>query len=129
MTREYTEEALKEKLKTLGIEGNAVLSATGNLNGQTLRFKNEPARHKLLDMLGDFALIGTRLKAQVLAARPGHAANIEFARKVRKLYQQQQSVRKYQPSPTDGLVFDAQAILKLDAAPVSILVDRPHHEV
>lgn len=111
--KEYTDEELTAKLKKLGIEDNAILGSKSNLNGQALRFKNEPARHKLLDMLGDFALIGIRLKAQVLAARPGHAANIEFARKVRKLYQQQQSVRKYQPSPTSGLVFDAQAILKL----------------
>ena len=48
-----------------------------------------------------------------MAALPGHAANIAFARKVRKLWEQQKSVRKYQSSPTDGLVFDAQAILKM----------------
>jgi len=41
-------------------------------------------------------LIGVPLKAQILAARPGHASNIEFARKIRKLYQQKQLVRKYQ---------------------------------
>ncbi|MGA0046297.1 MAG: 3-hydroxyacyl-ACP dehydratase FabZ, partial [Candidatus Kapaibacteriota bacterium] len=97
----------------LGIEENAVLGSSGLLNNKTLRFKNEPARHKLLDMIGDLALIGTRLNAQVLAARPGHASNIEFARMVRKLYQQQKSVRKYQPSPAEGMVFDAQAILKM----------------
>lgn len=104
---------LQAKLKDLGIEENAVLGSSGLLNNKTLRFKNEPARHKLLDMIGDLALIGTRLNAQVLAARPGHASNIEFARMVRKLYQQQKSVRKYQPSPAEGMVFDAQAILKM----------------
>ncbi len=111
--QELTDDELSAKLKTLGIEDNAVLGNNGILNNRTLRFRNEPARHKLLDMLGDLALIGIRLKAQVLAARPGHASNIEFARIVRKLYQQQRSVRKYQPSATEGLVFDAQAILRL----------------
>lgn len=111
--QELSDEDLRAKLSRLGIEGNAVLGTNGILNNQSLRFKNEPARHKLLDMIGDFALIGARLRAQVLAARPGHAANIEFARKVRKLYEQQQVVRKYQPSPTEGVVFDIQAILKM----------------
>jgi UDP-3-O-[3-hydroxymyristoyl] N-acetylglucosamine deacetylase / 3-hydroxyacyl-[acyl-carrier-protein] dehydratase len=111
--QELTDDELRSKLATMGITDNAVLGSNGILNDQKLRFKNEPARHKLLDMIGDLALIGARIKAQVLAARPGHAANIEFARMVRKLYEQQQSVRKYQPSPTEGLVFDAQAILKI----------------
>ena len=111
--QEISDADLKDKLERLGIQGNAVLGSNGILNNQALRFKNEPARHKLLDMIGDFALIGARLRAQVLAARPGHAANIEFARKVRKLYAQQQVVRKYQPSPTEGMVFDIQAILKM----------------
>ena len=110
---DITDAELQAKLKDLGIEENAVLGSSGLLNNKTLRFKNEPARHKLLDMIGDLALIGTRLNAQVLAARPGHASNIEFARMVRKLYQQQKSVRKYQPSPAEGMVFDAQAILKM----------------
>jgi UDP-3-O-[3-hydroxymyristoyl] N-acetylglucosamine deacetylase / 3-hydroxyacyl-[acyl-carrier-protein] dehydratase len=57
----------------------------GILNNVELRYKNEPARHKLLDVIGDLALIGRPLKAQILAARPGHAANIAFAKKVKKV--------------------------------------------
>lgn len=57
----------------------------GILNNVELRFQNEPARHKLLDMIGDLALIGTPLKAQIMAARPGHAANVEFAKKIKKI--------------------------------------------
>lgn len=56
----------------------------GILNNVELRYKNEPARHKLLDMVGDLALAGRPLKAQVLAARPGHAANVAFAKKLKK---------------------------------------------
>ncbi len=56
----------------------------GILNNIELRYKNEPARHKLLDMMGDLALAGRPLKAQILAARPGHAANVAFAKKLKK---------------------------------------------
>ena len=64
-------------------------------------------------MLGDFALIGTPIKAQILAARPGHAANVEFARKVRKLYQQKKIVKKYQFVKKEGVVFDINAIHRI----------------
>ena len=57
----------------------------GILNNVELRYKNEPARHKLLDIIGDLALVGRPLKAQILAARPGHAANVAFAKKLKKL--------------------------------------------
>jgi UDP-3-O-[3-hydroxymyristoyl] N-acetylglucosamine deacetylase / 3-hydroxyacyl-[acyl-carrier-protein] dehydratase len=56
----------------------------GILNNVELRYKNEPARHKLLDVIGDLALVGRPIKAQILAARPGHAANIAFAKKLKK---------------------------------------------
>jgi UDP-3-O-[3-hydroxymyristoyl] N-acetylglucosamine deacetylase/3-hydroxyacyl-[acyl-carrier-protein] dehydratase len=56
----------------------------GILNNEDLRYKNEPARHKLLDVVGDLALVGRPLKAQILAARPGHAANVAFAKKLKR---------------------------------------------
>ncbi|MEJ8757354.1 bifunctional UDP-3-O-[3-hydroxymyristoyl] N-acetylglucosamine deacetylase/3-hydroxyacyl-ACP dehydratase [Pontibacter sp. H259] len=61
---------------------------TGTLNNTELRFKNEPARHKLLDLMGDLALIGRPIKGQILAARPGHAANIGFAKRVKRAIQE-----------------------------------------
>ncbi|HEY9116576.1 MAG TPA: bifunctional UDP-3-O-[3-hydroxymyristoyl] N-acetylglucosamine deacetylase/3-hydroxyacyl-ACP dehydratase, partial [Roseivirga sp.] len=56
----------------------------GILNNVELRHRNEPARHKLLDVVGDLALVGRPIKAQILAARPGHAANVAFAKKLKK---------------------------------------------
>ncbi len=56
----------------------------GILNEKDLIFSNEPARHKLLDLIGDFALIGMPVKGKILATRPGHASNIEFAKKIRQ---------------------------------------------
>ncbi|MFM8179241.1 MAG: bifunctional UDP-3-O-[3-hydroxymyristoyl] N-acetylglucosamine deacetylase/3-hydroxyacyl-ACP dehydratase [Candidatus Kapaibacterium sp.] len=111
--REMSDEELQALLTKLGIEGSAVLGGTGILNDKKLRYRNEPARHKLLDMLGDLALIGVPMKAQILAARPGHAANIEFARKVRKHYLQKKALRRLQPKHANGIVMDINAIMKV----------------
>lgn len=72
----------------------------GILNNVELRYKNEPARHKLLDVMGDLALAGKPIKAQILAARPGHAANVAFAKKLKKAMQtsSKQNAPKYNPS-------------------------------
>ncbi|MCU0428734.1 MAG: bifunctional UDP-3-O-[3-hydroxymyristoyl] N-acetylglucosamine deacetylase/3-hydroxyacyl-ACP dehydratase [Cytophagaceae bacterium] len=69
----------------------------GILNNVQLRYVNEPARHKLLDMIGDLALVGRPLKAQILAARPGHASNVAFAKKIKKLMKEasKNNVPKY----------------------------------
>ncbi|MGB4205414.1 MAG: bifunctional UDP-3-O-[3-hydroxymyristoyl] N-acetylglucosamine deacetylase/3-hydroxyacyl-ACP dehydratase [Bacteroidales bacterium] len=56
----------------------------GILNNLELYFPNEPARHKLLDVVGDLALIGVPLKAHVIATRPGHTSNVQFAKLIRK---------------------------------------------
>ena len=97
----------------LGIQNKLTLGENGILNNVKVRFKNEPVRHKLLDLLGDLALIGAPIKAQILAARPGHRANVEFAKMVRKLYQQKKLVKKYQFVKTEGVVFDVNAIQRI----------------
>ncbi len=72
----------------------------GILNNVELRYNNEPARHKLLDIIGDLALAGRPLKAQILAARPGHAANVAFAKKLKKamLQADKKGIPRYNPS-------------------------------
>ena len=57
----------------------------GFLNNVDLRFHNEPARHKLLDIVGDLALVGRRIKGKIIAKRPGHLANTELAKIIRKM--------------------------------------------
>jgi len=99
--------------KKLGLEKGVILGSNGILNNKELRFRNEPARHKLLDVLGDLALIGVPIKAQILAARPGHKANVEFAKLVRKMYQQKKLVKKFQHVKKEGAVFDINAIHKI----------------
>jgi UDP-3-O-[3-hydroxymyristoyl] N-acetylglucosamine deacetylase/3-hydroxyacyl-[acyl-carrier-protein] dehydratase len=72
----------------------------GILNNIELRYNNEPARHKLLDIIGDLGLAGRPLKAQILAARPGHAANVAFAKKLKKAMAEsdKKGVPRYNPS-------------------------------
>ena len=70
----------------LGIEEEVIQGANGILNGKLLRFKNEPVRHKTLDLIGDLALLGTPIKGHVTAARAGHASNVEFVKKLKKVY-------------------------------------------
>ncbi|MEP0821417.1 MAG: bifunctional UDP-3-O-[3-hydroxymyristoyl] N-acetylglucosamine deacetylase/3-hydroxyacyl-ACP dehydratase [Ignavibacterium sp.] len=111
--REVSEPDMKRLAHKLGIDHSVILGNTGTLNNKKLHYRNEPARHKLLDLIGDLALIGAPLKAQILAARPGHASNVEFARKVRKLYQQKKLVRKYQHEKKEGVVFDTNAIMRI----------------
>ncbi len=67
----------------------------GVLNNTKLRFFNEPARHKLLDIVGDLALVGKPLKLHVLAALPGHAGNVEFAKKLKALAKKQRMERDF----------------------------------
>jgi UDP-3-O-[3-hydroxymyristoyl] N-acetylglucosamine deacetylase/3-hydroxyacyl-[acyl-carrier-protein] dehydratase len=104
---------VKRISEKFGIKDAVILGTSGVLNNRKLHFPNEPARHKLLDVMGDLALIGVPLKAQILAARPGHAANIEFARRIRKLYQQKKLVRKFQHERKAGVVFDTNAIKRI----------------
>ena len=76
-----------ERLKDLfGIEQNIIQGANGILNGKVLRYKNEPVRHKTLDLIGDLALLGVPIKGHVTAARAGHAINVEFVKKLKKQY-------------------------------------------
>lgn len=65
----------KSELQEIGI---------GILNNVELNHENEPARHKLLDIVGDLALLGRPLKAHILAARPGHATNVDFGKILKK---------------------------------------------
>lgn len=76
-----------DKLATLLNKPKISIGKTGILNDMPLHFDNEPARHKLLDVMGDLALVGRPLKAHILAARPGHTPNVALAKKIKKQMQ------------------------------------------
>ncbi|HEY1020056.1 MAG TPA: bifunctional UDP-3-O-[3-hydroxymyristoyl] N-acetylglucosamine deacetylase/3-hydroxyacyl-ACP dehydratase [Sediminibacterium sp.] len=69
------------------------VKSEGYLNNLELRFPNEPARHKLLDVVGDLALIGYPIKARIIANRPGHSTNVEFARKIKQYIKKNRHVK------------------------------------
>lgn len=71
-------------LRTVFNKPHVEVKGRGVLNNTTLHYYNEPARHKLLDMVGDLALVGMPIKAHILAARPGHAGNVAFAKKIKE---------------------------------------------
>ena len=85
----------------------------GILNGIKLRYKNEPARHKLLDLMGDLALVGVPIKAQILAARPGHQSNVEFAKLLRKQYLAQKNKDRINPKKNKQVVLDINKIMEI----------------
>ncbi len=69
------------------------VKSEGYLNNLELRFPNEPARHKLLDVVGDLALIGYPIKARIIANRPGHSTNVEFAKKIKQYIKKNKHVK------------------------------------
>ncbi len=78
-----TDEEMTRLAKAFGRKKIEIKSG-GYLNNLELRFPNEPARHKLLDVIGDLALTGYALKAHIIANRPGHSSNVEFAKKIKQ---------------------------------------------
>ncbi len=80
------EDKLSALMKQFALPMRPTLGTTGYLNNTELRFPNEPARHKILDTLGDIALLGMPLKARISALRPGHTSNVAFVQKLRRLY-------------------------------------------
>lgn len=123
--RKVSEQELDDLAKLLNKEKVAV-KEEGILNNIDLRYQNEPARHKLLDLIGDLALVGVPIKGHIMAARPGHAANIEFAKVLKKIWLQQKKnppAPKYDPNKTP--IFTNQDIQGLlPHADPFILVDK-----
>ena len=102
-----------DRLSELFQKPSIEVAKEGILNNLELRYRNEPARHKLLDLIGDLALIGAPIKGQITAVRPGHKANVEFAKKIKSVIKQKKIKKKYQSKEEDGVVFDINAIQKI----------------
>ncbi len=79
-----------EKLKVAFGKDKISVTPNGVLDNLTLHFPNEAARHKLLDVVGDLALIGTKIKGKVIANKPGHFVNTQFAKKMSKIIKNEQ---------------------------------------
>jgi len=100
-----------QRLKKIFKKEKIEVKSEGYLNNLDLRFPNEPARHKLLDVVGDLALIGYPIKARIIANRPGHSSNVAFARKIKQYIKKNKHTRDvptYDPSVPP--VYDQQYI-------------------
>ncbi len=73
-----------DRLAKVFNKANIEVKQEGILNNIQMHFPNEPARHKLLDVVGDLALVGHPIRAHIIASRPGHASNVEFAKKIKQ---------------------------------------------
>ncbi|MEO5912382.1 MAG: bifunctional UDP-3-O-[3-hydroxymyristoyl] N-acetylglucosamine deacetylase/3-hydroxyacyl-ACP dehydratase [Pelobium sp.] len=110
---EIDDQELKDLAKAFNREEIKV-AREGILNNIELRYQNEPARHKLLDMIGDLALIGTPIKGHVMAARPGHAANVAFAKKIKAAIKKDKKKKvQHLYDPTVKPLYDIVAIMNI----------------
>ncbi len=114
-----------EKLRDAFGKDKISVKPNGILDNLTLHHPNEAARHKLLDVIGDLALIGTRIRGKVIANKPGHYINTQFAKKLSKLIK----IENRNKVPTFDLnkepVKDVNAIMEmLPHRPPFLLVDK-----
>ena len=109
--RQISQDALDALAKLLGVPTKDA-SELGYLNNKELQSPNEPARHKLLDIIGDMALIGKPIIGRIIATRPGHKINNKLARAIRKQIKQ----NEVQPpiyNPNKEPLYDTNAIKKM----------------
>lgn len=124
--REISQQRLDELAALLG-KPSVKMDGKGYLNNVDLQYQNEPARHKLLDIVGDLALVGKPIKAHILAARPGHASNIAFAKKIKEKINQQkknkESIKPYDLNK-EPLMRVEEIMALLPHRPPFLLVDK-----
>jgi UDP-3-O-[3-hydroxymyristoyl] N-acetylglucosamine deacetylase/3-hydroxyacyl-[acyl-carrier-protein] dehydratase len=125
MDRKVTQEEL-DRLAVLFNKPKIKVKSEGILNNVELYFINEPARHKLLDLLGDLALLGFQMKGKIIASKPGHHINTEFVKLLRKKAKNELSKPTPPPyNPNKPPIFDINEIKrKLPHRPPFLLVDK-----
>ncbi len=101
------------------------VTPNGILNNLELRHSNEAARHKLLDVIGDLALIGQPIKGKIIATKPGHAANTAFAKKIKEVIKMDKKNDAPFYDPSAEPVLDITGIMaRLPHRPPFLLIDK-----
>ncbi|MBW6515872.1 MAG: bifunctional UDP-3-O-[3-hydroxymyristoyl] N-acetylglucosamine deacetylase/3-hydroxyacyl-ACP dehydratase [Candidatus Cloacimonetes bacterium] len=108
-----SEAEMKELQELFGYKEPVPIGKDGIVNETPLRFPNEFVRHKVVDLLGDIALLGVPIKGHILAARSGHKTNVELVKKLRQMYKKQKLQKIYQKKAVTDVVFDITAIQKI----------------
>ncbi|NLP58116.1 bifunctional UDP-3-O-[3-hydroxymyristoyl] N-acetylglucosamine deacetylase/3-hydroxyacyl-ACP dehydratase [Lutibacter sp. B1] len=113
------------KLKEVFKKDSLTVKPNGVLDNLTLRWANEAARHKLLDVVGDMALVGTRVRGKVIANKPGHLVNTNFAKKLQKIIKQEKRNNVPKFDLDQPPLMDTQKIMSiLPHRPPFLLIDR-----
>lgn len=117
-----------ERLSKILNKKDVKVRQDGYLNNLELRFYNEAARHKLLDLMGDLALFGMRIRGGVIATRPGHTANTDFVKLIKKTMRKEGVKPSYKYNPELAPVYDINQIKNiLPHRSPFLLVDRIVH--
>jgi UDP-3-O-[3-hydroxymyristoyl] N-acetylglucosamine deacetylase/3-hydroxyacyl-[acyl-carrier-protein] dehydratase len=113
------------KLRVAFKKEDVKVKPNGILDNLTLHWPNEAARHKLLDVIGDLALVGTRFRGKVIANKPGHGVNTQFAKKLAKLIKTEKRNNVPEYDLHQPPLMDVNQIMKmLPHRPPFLLVDR-----
>ena len=112
-----------DRLAKLFNKPSVEVKSEGILNNIDLHFANEPARHKLLDVVGDLALVGKKIKGKVIAKRPGHAANVELGKLILETMSKE-SKEVYFDLTAEPLYDTVQIMGLLPHRPPFLLVDK-----
>ena len=125
----YVDKKLSEetmaKLRKAFKKDSVKVSPNGILDNLTLRWPNEAARHKLLDVMGDLALVGMPIRGKVIANKPGHSVNTQFSKKLAKIItlEKRNKIPQYDLSETP--LMDVQQIMKvLPHRPPFLMIDK-----
>ena len=87
--KKIEKERIKKISKLFNKDNISINKEDGTLNNLQLRYKNEPARHKLLDVIGDLSLLGAKIKGKIHAVKPGHKNNTKFAKYLKNIMQEE----------------------------------------
>ncbi len=114
-----------EKLKHAFGKEDVSIRPNGILDNLTLNYPNEAARHKLLDVIGDLALVGVKIKGKVIATKPGHFVNTQFAKKLNRQWKLQKKKNVPDYDVTKPPLIDINGIMKLlPHRPPFLLIDK-----
>ncbi len=114
-----------EHLKVAFGKDNISVKQNGILDNLTLHYPNEAARHKLLDVMGDLALVGIRIKGKIIANKPGHFVNTQFAKKLSKIIKIEERNKVPSFDITQPPLMDTVQIMNvLPHRPPFLLVDK-----
>ena len=110
--KEVEEKEMNDLKKIFNLKGEFFIGENGILNGTKLRFPNEPVRHKVVDLIGDIALLGIPIRGHIIAARSGHATNVELVKKIKNTYSKKLALRKKQREEPQ-MTFDVESLMKI----------------